>query len=401
MSGESMERTAFMNELSIDHEALESVSLQIVDSFRRHIIRSRTRPGVELPSERKVASHLGIHRKTVHVAYETLMTEGLLERLPGRRGAFVASGALDRYKPKFPAIGIVMRHGLSGFIKETNPNTLEYLSQAIDRATELDHSTMVVTLSPPEEESSIIQARLDHFIERVTGFIHFGDRGFYPDQPLETLIADRRTPHVFVSGHSSQADVSSVCDDVRGAADAAARHLLEFGHRDVGIIRSDWNVGVPRVFLHNANDRADRFLRSFKSVGLTVRDEWIGRRCERKEQLRVEIERICSLPRRPTALWCQNDDMAFAVLDILKERGIRVPEDVSLIGYDDVERDRGGKSFLTSIHQPRRLVAERAVDLVVELGRGGLPAKEKHIRVPAELVIRKSTGPASEEPSSA
>ena len=132
-------------------------------------------------------------------------------------------------------------------------------------------------------------------------------------------------------------------------------------------------------------------------AGLTVRQEWISEyNSFETEPIQLELDRILSLKEKPTAIWCQNDDAAFSVLAALRNKNIRVPEDVSLVGFDDVESARTGKAFLTTISQPRYEIGKKAIDLVIDLFETGVPGISRQVKLPTSLVVRESLGSVKE-----
>ena len=213
-----------------------------------------------------------------------------------------------------------------------------------------------------------------------------------PDKPLEALFAEKLIPQVFVSGYSELSHISSIYGDANPGCMEAANLLRDQGHRNVGIFRSGWIPEKSDVFKNYADVRTEIMRECFSKAGLTVRQEWIAEyRSLETEQYQSEVNRIFSLKEKPTAIWCQNDDAAFRVLAALQNKNIRVPEDVSLVGFDDIESARTGKPFLTTVSQPRYDIGKKAIDLVVDLFETGVPGMSRQVKLPTLFVVRDST----------
>lgn len=384
----------FISSLSIDKESPLPIHVQLTDVFRRRIIQNRMSPGTLLPAERLLAEKLQINRDTVHRAYETLIGDGFLTRPQGRRSILISEQAREKYRPSFPAVGIMMPTGFASFVKLASRNTMTYLSGILDRATELGHSTIMLSLPAPDSSPAEVDAWMENFVGRTIGIIHLGEgRKIRDDKPLNSLFGENRIPQVFVSGYSDLSHISSIYGDARPGCMAAAKLLRDQGHRNVGIFRSGWLPEKSSVFKNYADGRTEIMLDCLRKVGLAVRDEWIVEYLSfESERYQLELDRIFSLKEKPTAIWCQNDDAAFTVLAAMQNKRIKVPENVSLVGFDDIESARPGKPFLTTVSQPRYDIGKKAIDLVVDLFEAGVPGKSRQVKLPTTLVVRDSVG---------
>jgi DNA-binding LacI/PurR family transcriptional regulator len=109
------------------------------------------------------------------------------------------------------------------------------------------------------------------------------------------------------------------------------------------------------------------------------------------ERVRAELRK----PDRPTALFVASDVLAIKVMGVIRELGLRIPEDVAIAGFDDILRSAYTVPPLTTVRQPAARIGQRAAKLLLE--RIGKPVDNEpvHERVPCELVVRKSSGPVS------
>ncbi|MFL0410563.1 LacI family DNA-binding transcriptional regulator [Microbacterium paludicola] len=199
-------------------------------------------------------------------------------------------------------------------------------------------------------------------------------------------IHDRGTPVVLVDRTVEGSGFSSVAvDDIHGG-ELAARHLLETGRRRLAYI------GGP-VSLRQVEDRAEGARRAVAAVaGATL--ETVPVASLTVAEGRAAGERIAALPaaERPDAVFAANDLIALGVLQALVQAGVSVPEDVALIGYDDIDFASAAAVPLSSIRQPSRRMGETALSILVE--EAADPSLEPRVVVfEPELVVRASTAP--------
>jgi LacI family transcriptional regulator len=210
-----------------------------------------------------------------------------------------------------------------------------------------------------------------------------------PPPPEAVGVLERApVPVVFIDVHvpavSSMARV--VGDDVAGGA-IAARHLLELGHRKIGFIGDA--VESPFGFT-SSRDREAGLTRELGAAGVHLAPEWIGHGAHGRYEARELARRMLAGEERPTAIFATSDTQALGVIAAAREIGLHVPDDLSVIGYDDVEAaDYVG---LTTVRQH-----------LFESGRRGaetLLAEIEHraeqtpvVQLTPELVVRATTAP--------
>lgn len=382
------DKKLILSEISIDKKSPEPFHLQLYKTLKRVIIKHRLEAGYALPSERQLSNEFELNRNTVHRAYKALQDEGFASNRPGSRGLFISQDAKNLYQPSFPCIGILLTCSFSDFISRGSKLGMNYLSGVIDRANELNHSTMIVNLPHiATSKEKILEWRND-LISHLDGIIYFGDRNIKDDFAFESLVTYKNLPQVFVSGSSEHSNVSNVIPDVRSGGGAAAELLRENGHRKVGMLifgtERDWG------FMNISHERKHIMKRCFELCGIQVKPGWIARECNDLTGITRELDRILSLNDAPTAFWCQNDFTAICALDYFKSRNIRIPEDISLFGFDDTEEATKSNPPLTSIRTGTYTIGRNAVDLVTDLFQNGRLGESRTIQVPTSLSNRKS-----------
>lgn len=183
------------------------------------------------------------------------------------------------------------------------------------------------------------------------------------------ILASSRHPTVSLDNH--------------GAAQTVTEHLLALGHRRIGLI----NGPATSPLTH---DRRAGYEAALRAAGITPDAKLI---CPGDFSLKAGYDgalQLLGMPERPTALFCESDEMAIGALKRIKEMGLRVPQDVSLAGFDDIELAAYCDPPLTTIAQPAECFGQHAVDMLI-----GLIEKRtlevRHVTLPHSLVVRQST----------
>ncbi|MFU8874416.1 LacI family DNA-binding transcriptional regulator [Micromonospora sp. SL4-19] len=205
-------------------------------------------------------------------------------------------------------------------------------------------------------------------------------------QPDLDRLHDRGIPVVLVDRGSGRASRCSVAvDDVLGGR-LAMEHLLDQGHRHVAYLGGPFSISqvadrhagaAAALAEHDTGGE----LRIAKTTNLTVA---AGRRA---------AEELLTLParQRPSAVFCANDLIALGVLQEVTARGLRVPDDVAIVGYDDIEFAGAAAVPLSSVRQPREQLGRAAAQLLLEEADAGKKHQHRHVVFQPELVVRRSS----------
>jgi LacI family transcriptional regulator len=214
---------------------------------------------------------------------------------------------------------------------------------------------------------------------------------------IDTILEhELPVPVVAVSGHRKISGVTNVVLDQLRAAELILRHLHQLGHRKIAFMRG----GSHSV---DADDRWECLIRVAREMKLALRPEWMV-----QLELRVStpelgyvpamemLNRLANLPsgsdNQFTALVCFNDIAAIGAIRALREHRLLVPEDVSVVGFDDIQAAAFQNPSLTTIRQPMRSMGATAAKILLRRirGQGGDP---EIVPVLPELIIRESTLP--------
>ena len=207
-----------------------------------------------------------------------------------------------------------------------------------------------------------------------------------PRADLEALAA-RSYPFVVVDPRIDvpRGTVSVSAAHFSGAR-AVTRHLVELGHRRIGVI-----TGPP--YWHTRDDRVGGHLASLAEAGV-LGDPELMRQGEpaTRTGVRAGGELLDLLP-RPTAIVCFNDKVAVGVLEAAGARGLRVPEDLSVTGFDDIDVSRATTPRLTTVRQPLQEMGRTAVTMLMRQ-LDGHAHEALSMELATQLIVRESTGPA-------
>jgi LacI family transcriptional regulator len=170
-------------------------------------------------------------------------------------------------------------------------------------------------------------------------------------------------------------------------ARAVTRHLIELGHRRIGVITGppDW---------HTRDDRVGGHLAALAESGV-LGDPELMRSGEPATKTGVWAgQELLELRPRPSAVVCFNDKVAVGVMEIAAARGLRVPEDLSVTGFDDIDVSRACTPRLTTVRQPLQEMGRTAVTMLMRQ-LDGHAHEALSMELETRLVVRESTGPAS------
>lgn len=188
-------------------------------------------------------------------------------------------------------------------------------------------------------------------------------------------------PVVLMNQRSLEEKYPNVLVDYSTGFREALDHLLALGHRDIGFISGPQS-------LNSSERRKEAFKAALKAHGLSVRTEWISAGDMRLEGGRRAMERLLACKPRPTAVLASNDLMAVGALQAARESKVRVPKDLSLIGFDDLPIASMVHPALSTIRHPRRQVAARAYAALQHALKGESVAE---VVLHPHLVVRDST----------
>jgi len=193
------------------------------------------------------------------------------------------------------------------------------------------------------------------------------------------------TPVVLMNYLAKDMEVSSVSVDNAAGAKTATEYLIHLGHSRIAFVTGD-------LATQAAQDRLDGYKAALKEAGIAISDDVVLRGDYSRKSARAAAERILTLEPRPTAAVVSSDDMAMEMVSFFIEGGLKVPEDISIVGFDDDPVCLYGPVALTTVRQPIKEMAHAAVKELY-LRMQDPDRQVNKIILPTELVVRDSACP--------
>jgi LacI family transcriptional regulator len=295
----------------------------------------------------------------------------------GYRPNRLAQSLSSRYTRVLAVLLPALRHGFG------DAYFGELISGICDKAGKIGYKVMLEQAKPEfikgREHIEIFERRY------VDGILCLGcnDRHHFLSE-----FVDRRYPLVVVDNYFKQWDLDHVVCNYRAGAEQVMNYLLQLGHRKVGFINAALDVSTAR-------DRQEVFVDRLRAAGIELNPVWIDDGRFTESGGAEAAERILKAAPDITAIFAGNDKMALGAMHYCSLSGIRVPGDVSVIGFDDMQHAAFANPSLTSVHLPLYEVGALACERLIERVRG----KVEHVAdvLPTHLVVRESTGMARQD----
>ena len=195
-------------------------------------------------------------------------------------------------------------------------------------------------------------------------------------------LRELRMPLVYVNQRVRGAAAVSI-DDAAGAA-GATRHLISLGHQRIAFVGWAHAAGTHP----SSSDRLSGYRQAMAEAGIATPDQRVIT-ANRRDEGEAVVAELLGSARRPTGLVVESDELAMSVLAELSRSGVRVPQSVSVMGFDD--HAMAAKFGLSTVAQPVDQLGRQAAELALAL-TGDAPSRQKSITVPTRLVLRTSTG---------
>ncbi len=374
--------------IRLDHNSYISLHVQLHNQLRRLIVSRRWRHGERIPTETLLARHLDISRTTVRIALQRLEVEGMIKRAAGR-GTFVAWQAEDESSSR--SIGYIT-HSFHNEIHSIMLSSAE---------TELRSAGCQVIFSnatAPAEEALILRQLLE---ENVAGLIVWAS-ACPQEETLETLkeYQRRAIPIIFIDRVIDGIQADYVASDNFGGAYDLTSHLISLGHEHIALL-------MPNISgLRPIEERQRGYAAATSENGLRTYAPWkfdpperpefhetdiyslVG---EKSQQIIDQVVRLMNAAEhKPTAIACINDILAIITISALQEIGIRVPDEVSVVGFDDISMASHIGVPLTTASQDAYEMGKLASKILLARLRGD-QSPARCYTVPTRLRIRAST----------
>ncbi len=360
----------------MDYKRLQLRSLILSD-----LEKGKIRVGDQLPTENQMVQKYSMSRATIREGIALLVQEGVLARKRGS-GTFVQS-----LKP-------ISGNKLLAAMVACNPGRWDTFGQVIQEIEQKVHdrgSSLIVCNHDNKKEKA--QRYLDRIIRDGVAGVIFSPIHLpgFKDVNLEIIhrLEDNGIPFVLI-GTPISADTVGRYSFVSSNGFAATReivqHLVRLGHRRIAYIR-----GFSDIF--SAEERFSGYKEEMRRQGLTVPEDYVKqiKVGDVNLQGRQETKELLSCPTAPTAVICIHDMVAKNALEEAQKLGRRVPDDLAVVGFDDLYFSATLNPPLTTVKTP--LAAEAALDVEILFAKiNGTLVNERQEFLPCRLIIRESCG---------
>lgn len=290
------------------------------------------------------------------------------------------------YSPDPQARGLAFRRSfLVGMIYDNpSPNYVVNMQQGVLDA--VRGSGLELVVHPCNRGSETFLNEVRGFIVRQKLFGVVMPPSVSEDERVVAILREADCPYVRIASVSlDEPACMVVTHDSRGGA-RAARHLAELGHRRIAFISG------PDTF-RSSHERGRGFAEGLAEHGVTLDPAYVRRAAYTFESGVEAATELLALPQRPTAIFAGNDEMAIGVMKAARDAGLRVPEDLSIVGFDDLPMASRVWPNLTTIRLPIRDMGRMAAEKLTARSRGLDPATLVQPEVDPSLVVRDSTAP--------
>jgi LacI family transcriptional regulator len=283
------------------------------------------------------------------------------------------------YVPNYNAKSLVLNKSyniglfFSTIFKGTSPTFFFETVRGVNSVIKKNYNLIIRGIDDYKDYSSIEKNRFDGIIimsqsESDNEFIYH--------------VLHKNIPIVVLNREINEKSVVNIlCEEKTGAYNAV-KYLIENGHRDIAIIEG-------KEGFKSTVDRKDGFLKALIESKILINNDYIVSGEYDIESGYSAMNKLLKLKKKPTAVFCSNDDMAVGAIKAIYEKGLKVPDDISVVGFDDSEFCRYIIPALTTVRKPIKDVSQKGAEILMNMIENDENSGEK-IYVPTKLKIRDS-----------
>lgn len=361
--------------IELNRQSGEPLYLQICTILKQRIIDGQWGTGENLPPEPVLCQLFGVARGTIRQALAKLETDGYISRERGR-GTFVI------WNGSRPLVSSQMPSGQIGFVVPyVRDSYVATILVGVERAA--SNHGLSLTFKHVDNNLQRQAEVLEELVAQgLTGIVVYPVDSVHAS-PLDKLI-EAGYPLVLVDRYLRSTPSDYVISDHFGGALQVTQHLVRLGHERIGFV--SWSD--PAISMEH---RYSGYQRALAEAGIEAKPELI---CEVKGYPVIEKEPIRELLQgsaNVTAIFAANDQIALAVYEVARQEGLRIPDDLAVVGFDNLEFTAHLDVPLTTVSQPAFDIGVEAVEALLRRVRGDVIGWQQII-LPTRLVIRESCG---------
>ncbi|HOL21810.1 MAG TPA: GntR family transcriptional regulator [bacterium] len=347
----------------------------ILDEIRYGILKG----GERLLSEEALVKRYGVSRVTVRSALSELLKENFIFKEKGRKGYFVSPGKALKGKRLYKSIGILIHYST----EKSHPFMHRFLTSASLQCAEENIGHQIFNL--------INNVKDNIFSDEISKILNV-----MKEYPVDGLLINSRLcdetlekiekigiPVVLVNNFLPGSEIPHIIAGYRAVGNAVT-HLWRIGHRRIGFITGPQDERIVHETIWD-------FQETCKRLALPYDISLIKEVAYDEGRLKKAIEEFLSVRPSPTALVIDDDIMACYAIGYLKEKGVKVPDDMGIVGMGGVEMGEFISPPLTTVSLPIEKAARIGVEMLAKLIKGENLVK-KFIHLKGELIVRKSCG---------
>jgi GntR family transcriptional regulator, arabinose operon transcriptional repressor len=355
----------------------------VKEKITEWITSGAVKPGEKIYSENELVKMFGVSRHTIRQAVGDLVHEGWLYREQGA-GTFCSL----KKEPAGPQVQISNTNGKNIGVITTYIS--DYIFPSIIKGIESYLTTQGYSLTfactdnDVEKEKQCLQTMLSRNIDGL--IVEPTKSGNYnPNISYYLELEQNNTPYLMINQYYSQLMPPHIIMNDEYGGFIATEHLIKLGHQKIiGIFKTDDLQGVNRM---------QGFIRAFREHGITFFPDMVVTYTTEDQQSKIveQLKNFYTNEKMPTAIVCYNDQSALSVIEMLRGLDLHVPEDVSIVGYDDSFLAEATEVKLTSVSHPKMEMGIEAAKWIVSAVEGNSSSNPQSIIYEPELIIRNST----------
>ncbi|WP_434631293.1 LacI family DNA-binding transcriptional regulator [Thermoanaerobacterium thermosaccharolyticum] len=283
------------------------------------------------------------------------------------------------YVPNYNAKSLVLNKSyniglfFSTIFKGTSPSFFYETVRGVNSVIKKNYNLIIRGIDEYQDYSSIEKNRFDGII--LTSQSESDNEFMY-------YVLRKNIPLVVLNREVNEKSVVNILSEEKTGAYNAVKYLIEKGHKDIAIIEG-------KEGFKSTIDRKDGFLKALIESKILINNDYIVSGEYDIESGYSAMNKLLKLPKIPTAVFCSNDDMAVGAIKAIYEKGLRVPNDISVIGFDDSEFCRYIIPALTTVRKPIKEVSQKGAEKLMNMLENNENDGER-IYIPTILKIRDS-----------